>query len=70
MPHLRYTLTVVIEANVAVYAPNPEAAKAAITNLLSEPTIHIRKSELVVEHAEVTGVFDAHWQEQEMEVKP
>jgi hypothetical protein len=40
--------------------------RAAIADLLSEPIIRIRQSELTVEHAEMTGIYDAQWDEVEV----
>jgi len=64
MSQYRYNIVVKILANIGVQAPCPEMAKSAVERLFEAdcPLIQVgSKAELVVEDAEVTGIFDQEW---------
>ncbi len=69
----RYNLTVMICANIAVSASSPEVAKRAVEKTLEDAvSMEIGIAEFVIEHGEITGIYDTEWHaiEEEVEHEP
>jgi hypothetical protein len=60
----RYNVCVELYANVVVYGETRDGAEAAIEQLLArEDFLRIGDAEFVLESENVTGIFDADWNE-------
>jgi GTPase involved in cell partitioning and DNA repair len=60
----RFNVAVTILANVGVNGPSPQAVKTAVISLLQKESVaKIAEQDFVIEHSEVTGIFDANWRE-------